>query len=359
MKLQQISVSLSIGCVIYFFTLALDCITVADFSCAPGWKSYPYLATCIKAFTSSKNWYEAKNVCQEEGGDLVKFRDKKKVKFLADNVLSVHGTYWIGKKFYLKGYMNDCVEYTYFGYFVPNINLCTKPFYFICEVPSVCENNTYGANCSNRCSPHCGGANNSCDITNGSCANGCVGGYHGELCESVCENNTYGANCSNRCSPHCGGANNSCDITNGSCANGCVGGYRGEFCESVCEDNTYGVSCSKRCSPHCSGVNNTCDKTNGTCVFGCVHGYGGALCDIEIESVESASASIGTMSYSKAALVAFIILFTFVYSTCVCLVPMRRALHHAGRSTPLDIVTESEELSLYYSSLGYSDILTY
>ena len=32
--------------------------------------------------------------------------------------------------------MTDCVEYTYFGYFVPNINLCTKPFYFICEVPS-------------------------------------------------------------------------------------------------------------------------------------------------------------------------------------------------------------------------------
>ena len=56
------------------------------------------------------------------------------------------------------------------------------------------------------------------------------------LLQKVCENNTYGANCSKHCSPQCA-ANNSCDKINGTCAFGCVHGYQGAFCDRGGEEN--------------------------------------------------------------------------------------------------------------------------
>ncbi|KAK3778575.1 hypothetical protein RRG08_059543 [Elysia crispata] len=131
MKLQQISISLSIGCVISFFILAHECI--ADFSCSTGWKSInPFSAKCINVSTSTKKWDEARKSCQAYGGDLVQI----------SNMLEL------------------------------NHNL-------------VCENNTYGPNCLDKCSPYCDGANSSCDRINGSCIFGCLDGYQGAFCDSV------------------------------------------------------------------------------------------------------------------------------------------------------------------------------
>ncbi|KAK3759975.1 hypothetical protein RRG08_006442 [Elysia crispata] len=103
----------------------------------------------------------------------------------------------------------------------------------------VCGNKTYGPACSNNCSPYCGGEKKICNHINGSCVHGCVDGYQGEICDRgemcdrECENNTYGVNCSKHCSPFCGGADNSCDNINGSCVNGCIDGYYGELCDAV------------------------------------------------------------------------------------------------------------------------------
>ena len=51
-----------------------------------------------------------------------------------------------------------------------------------------------------------------------------------EFFEAACTNNTFGANCLEKCSPNCGGLNNACDNFNGFCFNGCDDGYLGERC---------------------------------------------------------------------------------------------------------------------------------
>ncbi|KAK3751428.1 hypothetical protein RRG08_051154 [Elysia crispata] len=293
MKLRQISVTLLIGCVIYFLSLAHECI--ADFSCPPGWKSTNSFSTaCIKVFNSITNRDEARKTCQAYGGDLVRILDMTRRRFLADMLLP--GVfYWTGHKYSSEGKLLKSIDdieekKTSLAEYDACVTLlikvvdvpCRNQASSICEIPPVCESNTYGSNCSKRCSPHCGGANNSCDNRNGSCVYGCISGYHGDSCESACEDNTYGPDCLEKCSPNCGGANNSCDTINGSCLFGCLDGYRGALCDSVCENNTYGANCSKRCSPHCAGA--SCDNRNGSCANGCVDGYHGEFCASVCES---------------------------------------------------------------------------
>ncbi|KAK3772808.1 hypothetical protein RRG08_000288 [Elysia crispata] len=59
---------------------------------------------------------------------------------------------------------------------------CWLRYGFICETYAACTNNTFGANCLEKCSPNCGGLNNACDNFNGFCFNGCDDGYLGERC---------------------------------------------------------------------------------------------------------------------------------------------------------------------------------
>ncbi|KAK3760264.1 hypothetical protein RRG08_000004 [Elysia crispata] len=89
----------------------------------------------------------------------------------------------------------------------------------------------FGANCSEICSPNCGGPSNACSNVNGSCISGCDDGYHGESCQFPCTFGTFGANCSEICSPNCGGPNDACNNVNGFCISGCDDGYHGESCQ--------------------------------------------------------------------------------------------------------------------------------
>ncbi|KAK3705413.1 hypothetical protein RRG08_033992 [Elysia crispata] len=215
MKLPQTFVSSSICILIYFLT-PHEC--TADFSCSPGhgWMlRKPFFSTCIKVVTSLKKWGEARKICLAEGGDLVKLSTKADIVFLLDKVLVKTADYWTGLKFSSKENSftwNDVIAKTLISgwslvkpgpgngdlcFFLRTTligafgrDLCTMRKQVICEFPPVCENNTYGPNCSETCSPYCGGGNSSCDRINGSCVFGCIDGYQGALCDSICENNT-------------------------------------------------------------------------------------------------------------------------------------------------------------------------
>ena len=62
------------------------------------------------------------------------------------------------------------------------INL-QNDFNTFCKTKTGCVNNSYGAKCLKRCSSQCGGANKACNSINGSCIDGCVDGFEGELCD--------------------------------------------------------------------------------------------------------------------------------------------------------------------------------
>ena len=45
-----------------------------------------------------------------------------------------------------------------------------------------CSDKTWGVNCENQCSEHCGGSGQ-CDVKNGTCLEGCKPGFHSERCD--------------------------------------------------------------------------------------------------------------------------------------------------------------------------------
>ena len=56
------------------------------------------------------------------------------------------------------------------------------------------------------------------------------------VCSSTaCANQTYGENCSQSCSPHCG-QDKACNNIDGSCISGCDVGYQGKKCDAGEED---------------------------------------------------------------------------------------------------------------------------
>ncbi|GFS15623.1 multiple epidermal growth factor-like domains 6, partial [Elysia marginata] len=97
-----------------------------------------------------------------------------------------------------------------------------------------CNFNTYGTNCSKRCSRNCGQPYKACHHVTGKCFSGCVVGYEGERCDLPCRFDTYGMNCSQMCSLYCRGKDVgiSCNPKTGECRAGCDGGFIGPKCES-------------------------------------------------------------------------------------------------------------------------------
>ncbi|KAK3705410.1 hypothetical protein RRG08_033990 [Elysia crispata] len=169
MNLPQISTSLSIGSVIYFFTLALEYIAAVS-KCPPGWTSYHYASTCLKIFHSRKNWDEAKKVCQNEGGDLVNSWSGHKRQFFTDYMELRPDAYWMGFK-----HKKLCSVYNTSRLHPDHRVKCITQNKFICEVPAVCKENTYGSKCD--------GANTPWDRISGSCVFGCFDGHQGESCD--------------------------------------------------------------------------------------------------------------------------------------------------------------------------------
>ncbi|KAK3759982.1 hypothetical protein RRG08_006449 [Elysia crispata] len=306
-----------------------------DMSCPPNWiHTDTVFIGCVRSFLLFRDWDAARKVCHDSGGDLLTIMDGAKYHFLLGKILwGKRGRFWVGLRFYQSQQVfkwNDDVQKSlYSPWFPRNLSSssgdqcltfswnskkiwalypCRKYLPFICEITLDCGRNTYGANCSKRCSPFCGGANKTCNSVNGSCVHGCVDGYQGGRCDKECANNTYGMNCSKNCSPYCDGENNSCDNKNGYCV-------YGKLCDRECAINTYGMNCSKKCSPHCGGANKSCDSINGSCVYGCLDGYQGELCDTVGDSMNVKSRPRHEMK-TIAAIFALLVVTGLVIGSC-------------------------------------------
>ncbi|XP_052692781.1 receptor-type tyrosine-protein phosphatase alpha-like [Crassostrea angulata] len=137
-----------------------------------------------------------------------------------------------------------------------------------------CQNNTYGAGCSERCG-HCLNEKG-CDHVNGTCPSGCEAGYYGSWCKIECPPMFYGRNCSQSCSGNCS-VSKTCDRKTGVCVGGCAEGSKPPLCNEECDDLSYGRNCSYSCGQCNKGV--PCNKKNGRCPSGCASGYEGIYCN--------------------------------------------------------------------------------
>nr|XP_022291075.1 uncharacterized protein LOC111102569 isoform X2 [Crassostrea virginica] len=248
---------------------------------------------CYKLITTKATWSAALSTCKSHSSNLVNIADSGENTFVRGLLPpefvwmggfdgQTEGSWvWSGGSF-VWNYSNwnpgqpdnsgeeDCLmmygkDGTWYDY------KCAEALPFICE-KQTCPKGTYGANCNNTCG-HCLGQGR-CQLTNGTCLNGCEPGYIGNLCETRCENGTYGENCNKMCG-HCIDGE-FCDHTNGSCLNGCNPGYVGDVCKTSCDNGTYGERCNNTCG-HCHG-NDFCSHINGTCLAGCDAGFVGELC---------------------------------------------------------------------------------
>ncbi|GFS22019.1 multiple epidermal growth factor-like domains 10 [Elysia marginata] len=146
------------------------------------------------------------------------------------------------------------------------------------DVILVCARGKYGVNCSNACSVHCGGHDNSCHHVNGSCDLGCEVGYLPPWCKDKCPRGQFGSECAETCSVHCAGPADQCDFKTGKCYAGCELGYMPPTCHDECPTGTYGRDCKMTCSVNCAGREHDCDSATGSCDHGCESGYQGSFC---------------------------------------------------------------------------------
>ncbi|XP_078320876.1 uncharacterized protein LOC111113002 [Crassostrea virginica] len=99
-----------------------------------------------------------------------------------------------------------------------------------------CEG-TFGDNCSNACG-FCFEKEH-CHPLNGTCINGCDSGYKGQQCTQVCNNSTYGPNCSLTCGNCLYLYGEQCHHVTGQCPLGCVDGFTGTRCLLLKEGSQY------------------------------------------------------------------------------------------------------------------------
>lgn len=93
-----------------------------------------------------------------------------------------------------------------------------------------------------------------------------------------CDNGYFGPECSIKCG-HCLEAEH-CHHINGSCLNGCLHGYRGDLCNETCPSGFFGLDCINRCDTYCTG-NESCDPVMGICNEGCKKGWSGLMCGLD------------------------------------------------------------------------------
>lgn len=140
------------------------------------------------------------------------------------------------------------------------------------------------------CSEHCNQTmgEETCQVDNGRCLNGCQDGYFGEQCIETCGNN---------CAPE---NQTTCSNVTGHCQNGCLPGWFMPKCDFNCTNNfPHCKECKEymypytdrfvqcyRCGPgyyrdfqsgFCKScyncLNNTCDGVTGQCTYGCQEGW--------------------------------------------------------------------------------------
>ncbi|XP_049661067.1 platelet endothelial aggregation receptor 1 isoform X6 [Accipiter gentilis] len=141
---------------------------------------------------------------------------------------------------------------------------------------SLCPPDTFGTNCSGRCSCQHALA---CSPLDGSCL--CKEGWHGPDCSMPCPAGTWGPRCNRSCECGHGAA---CDPQSGTCS--CPPGWHGPRCLQPCPNGTFGASCGQRCdcthADGCDPVTGECrclpGWTGPQCKQGCLHGFWGRGC---------------------------------------------------------------------------------
>ncbi|XP_046547248.1 multiple epidermal growth factor-like domains protein 10 [Haliotis rubra] len=138
---------------------------------------------------------------------------------------------------------------------------------------SLCEWGKYGEHCNLTCPVNCALVPPSnlqhCNRDTGECSAGCLGGWHGDLCDQACS-----ATCPER----------RCNQQTGFCTLGCSGTNMDLFCNPIteCGRGWYGDTCEHPCSSNC--VEDRCHQTTGVCVLGCRGTYAGEDCNITKET---------------------------------------------------------------------------
>jgi hypothetical protein len=137
-----------------------------------------------------------------------------------------------------------------------------------------CMNGSYGETCEKKC-PGC--YQGDCDRNTGECTqHKCLPNYYGHFCNTTCvekcltcdeksgsciqcDANLAGSKCDKVCG-EC--LNNKC--INGTCTDGCMNGYFGELCSE---------KCNSTCKSH------ICNFKSGICTNGCQPGWEGVFCE--------------------------------------------------------------------------------
>ena len=61
--------------------------------------------------------------------------------------------------------------------------MCVCVYFISILLVTACSFNTFGVNCSNKCSDNCAGPNKACHSFSGFCTSGCGDGYQGGRCQ--------------------------------------------------------------------------------------------------------------------------------------------------------------------------------
>ncbi|GFS14125.1 multiple epidermal growth factor-like domains 10, partial [Elysia marginata] len=276
--------------------------------CGPFWTVFTPARTCVKVYdqhTHKLTWNDARAVCKDNEGDLVKILTPEEDAFIWGLVNSTHDAFWIGLAFHDNAHFrwqSDITAPSFLNWdsSQPGAGFCAKmnsypdrsdwasedcsiKTKFICEKFADCLYEPEGMICEKQCSAQCGrhgeGQDDTCERRTGRCFLGCTPGYAGHSCNTVCPNDTYGAGCKEKCSPNCAGVNKTCSNINGTCDHGCTTGFEGAKCNQSCANSMWGPNCRERCSMHCAGPHHRCNSVDGTCDLGCTPGFTGPKCD--------------------------------------------------------------------------------
>ncbi|GFS18986.1 macrophage mannose receptor 1, partial [Elysia marginata] len=180
--------------------------------CPKGWTPSHPSGTCIKRYEQEATWSEARQICQQDGGDLVTILNADMNQFIGEQKFpEVQNGLWIGLKregqyrwldhadevnytnWKDKTYRSSDIRYpmgqsscvVFSSQSTWTVADCKSRREFICERFSDCINQQYGTVCPMDCSStHCGGPWKECNQRTGVCDSGCEIGYTGPKCDT-------------------------------------------------------------------------------------------------------------------------------------------------------------------------------
>ncbi|XP_071104301.1 scavenger receptor class F member 1-like [Haliotis cracherodii] len=233
--------------------------------CVPGWHG----VLCSRACSSSNC---KKNVCNQANGHCSLGCKENYLGDVCSEVLNADGVRQCVPGNYGKSCDSSCPPHC-----APisgsTVGVCDRD---TGRCHEGCVPGWRGDHCSWTCSSsNC--VNSICNQANGHCILGCnEKDIIGDFCTIVlnadgmrqCVPDHYGISCDKSCPPHCAPKSGStvgvCDRDTGRCHEGCVPGWHGDLCSRAC---------------HSTGcIGNICNQADGHCTKGCTGNYAGGFC---------------------------------------------------------------------------------